>query len=435
MKNFGYSDEQYGLFRKCALNTLFGFAIMYAFFYNGRMNMGLSLASMTDELHISTAQAGAITSSLFWCYGFGHLFSGRLGEIFGNKRFIIMGIVLSILLNVAISFQTSPMTIALFWGLNGFAQAMVFSPGIALSAKWWPKSKRGFASGIITGFAGLAQISAWLCILAAFAFQPELGWRAAFRLPMLPMLLFGLVFLFMAKEEPSAVGLPAYREDDPEAAALEEERNRILAEKGKLYPYISLIKNPKMVLFMFIIAIIGIARYGLITWIPLYYVKVMDMNIKSGIFNSIVLPIGMAAGYFLMPILSDKLFKSRREPPLIICSVCAAASIWIFPQLRDIHMAAACLLIVGFFSALNGLVWAFAADIGTRAFAGTATGMLDWAAYMGAAIQSILFGAIIDSTGNWNYLFFTLSILFLLMVTLALASTRIRSGSASPVSK
>ncbi|MDR2076582.1 MAG: MFS transporter [Desulfovibrio sp.] len=430
MKNFGYSGEQYGIFRKYALNTLFGFAIMYAFFYNGRMNMGLSLASMTSELHISTAQAGAITSSLFWCYGFGHLFSGRLGEIFGNKRFILVGILLSVLLNLVISFQTSPAVIAVFWGLNGFAQAMVFSPGIALSAKWWPKSRRGFASGIITGFAGIAQISAWLCILAAFALQPDLGWRAAFRLPMIPMFVFGLFFLFLAKEEPSTVGLPDYQEEDPEATALEAERNRFLAEKGKLYPYISLFKNPKMILFMFIIAIIGIARYGLITWLPLYYVKVMDMNIKSGIFNSVVLPIGMAVGYFLMPILSDKIFKSRREPPLIICSVCAAVAIWIFPYLRDIHIAAACLLLVGFFSAINGLVWAFAADIGTRAFAGTATGMLDWAAYMGAAIQSILFGAIIDSTGNWDYLFFTLSILFLITVSLALVSTKIRPRAA-----
>jgi sugar phosphate permease len=429
MKNFGYSEEQYVKFHKYAMGSLFGFAIMYAFFYNGRMNMGLSLASMTSDLQISTAQAGAITSSLFWCYGFGHLFAGRLGEIFGNKRFIALGIALSVLLNLAIGFQTSPLMIALFWGLNGFAQAMVFSPGIALSAKWWPKSRRGFSSGIITGFAGLAQISAWLCILAAFALEPDIGWRAAFRLPMVPMLLFGLVFLFLTKEEPSVVGLPNYQEDDPEAAALETERNRILAEKGKLYPYVSLIKNPKMILFMFIIAIVGIARYGLITWIPLYYVKVLEMNIKSGIFNSIVLPIGMAAGYFLMSILSDKLFKSRREPPLIICGVCAAVAIWIFPYLTDIHVAAAGLLIVGFFSAINGLIWAFAADIGTRAFAGTATGMLDWAAYMGAAIQSILFGAILDATGNWNYLFFTLSILFLVMVLLALASTRVKSGT------
>lgn len=431
MERFGYTDQQYAKFNKHALATLFGFAIMYAFYYNGRMNMGLSIAPMTEELGITKGQAGAITSSLFWCYGFGHLFAGRLGEIFGNKRFILAGILLSAILNVAISYQTSPAMIAMFWGLNGFAQAMVFSPGIALSAKWWPKSKRGFSSGIITGFAGLAQISAWLCVLAAFALAPEMGWKAAFRLPMIPMIVFGLFFLFMAKDSPADVDLPPYEEPDPESAALEEERNKILKEKGKLYPYIMLITNPKMILFMLIIAIVGIARYGLITWVPLYYVEVLGMNIKSGIFSSIVLPIGMAVGYFLMPMLSDKLFKSRREPPLIICGICAAASIWIFPYLADVFSASIGLLIAGFFSAINGLIWAFAADIGTRAFTGTATGILDWAAYMGAAIQSIVFGVILDATHNWNYIFGTISVLFIVMVVLALVSTKIKLTKSS----
>ena len=302
---------------------------------------------------------------------------------------------------------------------------MVFSPGIALNANWWPSSKRGFSSGIITGASGLAQIFAWLCILASFAIAPDDGWRAAFRYPLIPMILFGVIFLIMAKDKPKDVGLAPYEEENDDAAELEAERMRILKEKGKLYPYILLIKNPKFVLFMFIIAIVGIARYGLITWIPLYYVEVMDMNVESGLFSSVVLPVGMALGYFLMPIISDKVFRSKREPALIICGLCAAASIFIFPALHTVTAASIGLLIAGFFSAVNGLVWAFAADFGTRAFAGTATGILDWAAYMGAAIQSILFGLIIDSTGNWNYIFIFISVLFVLMVALALLSTRI----------
>lgn len=153
MKNFGYSDTDYKKFKKYAMLTLFGFAVMYAFFYNGRMNMGLALPEMIDELGIDAGKAGIITSTLFWCYGFGHLFSGRLGEIIGNKKFICIGIILSVILNFIISFQYSLLFIAVLWGLNGFAQSMVFSPGIALSANWWPSSKRGFSSGIITGFS------------------------------------------------------------------------------------------------------------------------------------------------------------------------------------------------------------------------------------------------------------------------------------------
>jgi sugar phosphate permease len=63
------------------------------------------------------------------------------------------------------------------------------------------------------------------------------------------------------------------------------------------------------------------------------------------------------------------------------------------------------LFMAGFFIyAINGVVWAYATDIGGRVFSGTAAGILDWAAYMGAAVQAIIFGAILD-TGAWNILF------------------------------
>ena len=426
MKNFGYSDADFKKFNKYALLTLFGFALMYAFFYNGRMNMSLAMAEMISDLNIDAGKAGIITSMLFWCYGFGHLFSGRLGEIAGNKRFICIGIVLSVVINFAISFQSSLMFIAILWGLNGFAQSMVFSPGVALSAKWWPSEKRGFSSGIITGFAGLAQVFAWLCVLAAFAIAPDESWRAAFRYPLILTFIFGIVFFFMAKDKPADVGLADYQEENDDAAALEAERKKILEEKGKLYPYIHLIRNPKFILFMFIIAIAGIARYGLITWIPLYFVDVMDLNVKFGIFSSVVLPVGMAIGYFLMPIISDKVFHSKREPVLIICGLCAAASIFIFPQLDTLISASIVLLVAGFFSAVNGVIWAFAVDFGTRAFAGTATGILDWASYMGAAVQSVIFGIVIDTTGNWTYIFVLISVLFVVMIVLALLSSKIK---------
>ena len=80
--------------------------------------------------------------------------------------------------------------------------------------------------------------------------------------------------------------------------------------------------------------------------------------------------------------------------------------------------------LVGFFSSVNGIVWAFAGDIGTRAFAGTATGLLDWAAYMGAAMQTILFGSV---TGiSWSAMFIMIAGLYVLLVVLALAARNMK---------
>lgn len=414
---YGYSQSDYQKFKKYAAYMLVGFSIMYLFFYNGRQNMNLAIPLMTEELNATNAEIGMVSSALFWCYGFGHLFSGRLGEIVGNKRFILWGVIMSALLNFIISFQASLVVIAILWGVNGFCQSMAWSPGIAMSNKWWPSDKRGFASGVITGSSGVAQIVTYICVLAAYKISPNMGWRAAFRWPLVPMLIILVVFIALVKNEPKDVGLDDFKEPDQEAAELEAARMEELKGKGPVYPFICLLKEPKMCMFLLIIAIGGIGRYGMLTWIPTYFNETMGMDVKSGIVASVLLPLGQASAFFLMPVLTDKVFKGKREPLLVVCGVISVISLIIFPNITSQSLASVMLLVVGFFSSVNGIVWAFAGDIGTRAFAGTATGLLDWAAYMGAAVQSILFGFV--SGKSWNAVFVTIAVLYALLVVLA----------------
>lgn len=417
MKTYGYSPKDYEKFKKYAFYMLIGFSLMYLFFYNGRQNMNLAIPLMTEELNATKGEIGMVSSALFWCYGFGHLFSGRLGEIVGNKRFILWGVILSAALNLFISFQTSLVVIAILWGVNGFAQSMAWSPGIAMSNKWWPSDKRGFSSGFITGSSGVAQIVTYVSVLTAYKISPNMGWRAAFRWPLVPMIIILIVFIALVRNEPKDIGLDDFKEPDQEAAKLEEARMKELQGKGPIYPFICLLREPKMCMFLLIIAIGGIGRYGMLTWIPTYFNETMGMDVKSGIVASVLLPLGQASAFFLMPVLTDKVFKGKREPLLVVCGVVSVIALIIFPNVTSQAAASAMLLIVGFFSSVNGIVWAFAGDIGTRAFAGTATGLLDWAAYMGAAVQSILFGFV--SGKSWNAVFITIAALYALLVVLA----------------
>lgn len=421
---YGYTPEEARKFHKYAVYMLAGFSIMYIFFYNGRQNMNLAIPLMIEDFGVTKAEMGIVTSALFWCYGFGHLFSGRLGEMVGNKKFIFWGVVLSALLNFIISFQASLIVIAILWGINGFAQSMAWSPGVAMTNKWWPKDKRGYASGVVTSASGFAQVATYFCVLAAYRISPNMGWRAAFRWPLIPMLVILIVFVAIVKNEPKDIGLKDFEEPDAELQKLENERMEALKQKGFLYPFICLLREPKMCVFLFIIAIGGIGRYGMLTWVPTYFNDTLGMDIETGIFASVLLPTGQAAAFFLMPYLTDKIFKGKREPLLVLCGVISVVSLLIFPNIRTHFAASLMLFVVGFFSSVNGIVWAFAGDIGTRAFAGTATGLLDWAAYMGAAVQSILFGYV--SGKSWNAVFITIAVLYGLLVILALLAKNMK---------
>ena len=211
-------------FRRTAWLVLLSFGFTYLFFYNGRQNINLVMTQMAEELGSTTTALGVVSSALFWCYAFGQLINGRLGAFFGYKRFMAVGVIGSAAINILISFQHSIPVIAVLWGLNGFFQSMVWSNGMGVVNKWWPREQRGFATGLATFFSGMAQVVTYLTILLCLHINPEWGWRAAFRYQMIPMLLILIAFFFFFHNAPQDVGFEALQqENDEQEAALEQE--------------------------------------------------------------------------------------------------------------------------------------------------------------------------------------------------------------------
>jgi len=422
---YGYSKTDFAKFKRHAWLMLLSFGLTYLFFYNGRQNINLVMTQMAEGLGTTTAALGVVSSALFWCYAFGQLINGRLGAFFGYKRFMMVGVVASAVINIIISFQHSIPVIAVLWGLNGFFQSMVWSNGLGVLNKWWPKEKRGFASGLATAFTGFAQVVTYLTILLCLDWNPNWGWRAAFRYPMIPMLLILIAFAMFFKEKPEDVGLAPFVEKDEEAAKRDAEMQQQIEKHGYLYPYLVLFREPKVLVFCFISAIAGIGRYGLLTWVPTYFTEQLGLSIKDGIFSSILLPFGQACAMFIFPVITDKVFKGRREPMLALASIVTFCGMICFPFITHQGPASIMLFFLGVSSMVTGVVWAVAGDLGGRAFSSTIVGVLDWAVYMGAAIQASVFGFMKDHFG-WSAIFVTIGCLYVIMLVLTLFARKMK---------
>lgn len=422
-KTFGYNSADFKKFKRWGWLMLISFGLTYLFFYNGRQNINLVMTQMAEGLGSTTAALGVVSSALFWCYAFGQLINGRLGAFFGYKRFMMFGVAASAITNVLISFQSSIPVIAVLWGLNGFFQSMVWANGLGVLNKWWPKSKRGFASGLATAFSGAAQVVTYLTILLCLELNPDWGWRAAFRYPMIPMALMLIAFYFFFKEKPEDIGLAPFEEEGEEKdVALSSE----IASKGYLYPYKVLFSEPKVLVFCLISAIAGVGRYGLLTWVPTYFVEELGLSIKDGIFSSILLPTGQACAMFVFPFITDKLLKGKREPMLLIASAVTFCGMLAFPFIKTQLPASLMLFVVGVSGMVTGVIWAIAGDIGGRAFSSTVVGVFDWAVYMGAAIQAALFGTVKDTFG-WPAIFITIGALYIVMLVLTLVARKMKT--------
>ena len=428
---YGYNKEQYKKFNSHAWRYLLLFSFLYCAHYCTRLNLGNAQVAMTE---FTSGEIGIITSALFWSYGIGHLINGRLGEIVGVRKFIILSVILSVVTNFIMGFQSTVWIMAVLWGLNGFFQSMAWSPGVSSLNTWWPSDKRGFSIGFADAFSGFGQVAATLMVALSFAVLPQFGWRSAFYVPAILPILLVIIFAIFAKSGPKAIGLEEYKEVDEEKEAQEAEMKKIVAEKGALYPYFYFFKNPTFIIAMFIVFSTGIARYGLVTWIPKYLKEVANLGPVVSLLTSTILPIGMGIGTLVVPTLTDKFCPNNRLLAGVISGICAAICIVGFILLEpagiQFYIMMVLLFLAGFFIyAISGVVWAFSADVGGRVFASTASGILDWAAYMGASVQAFIYGSILEN-GNWNILFISIAAFCIMIAIISFISANLKKKKA-----
>ena len=303
----------------------------------------------------------------FWAYAFGHLVNGRLGEIIGANKLIISGMVLSAAMNLLIGFQSSLLVITILWGINGYVQSMLWSPGMSLIANWWPSDRRGFVVGFANAFSGLGTAATAFAVALSMLLFAGLGWRAAFIGAAIVMIAVVSIYPLFAKGSPPDIGLPEYIEHEAKEEANEKEIKELASQKGKLYPYVHLLKQWKFDLWIVIIMCSNVAVYGLLTWIPTYYMEVFGVDIEKGIIGSVVYLLGMAAGALIIPWLSNKVLSGRRTVWVIMASAGAILTVFGFMNQGPGAVASILLFFAGFFVyGINILAWTFAADIGGR---------------------------------------------------------------------
>ncbi|MCQ2545256.1 MAG: MFS transporter [Clostridia bacterium] len=375
---------------------------------------------MTEE-GWTTSQLGIITGIFFWVYAVGQVINGRLSDILGSKKLIVSASVLTGVINIIIGFQNNLTVIAILWGINGIFQSVIWTPGVAALNNWWPGNKLGFATGFAHAFNGLGQGVCALVVSLAFYIIPEYGWKSAFWIPAILPIIAVIPFMIFAKQQPEEIGLRPYTEIDEQKAKREEELKKIKNQRGKIYPYMFLLKMPAFLPWLIMAFFIGIVRYGLLTWIPYYYVDNYGETITSSLSSTFIVPLGMAVGTLVIPWLTDIFCPDNRFMAVIFSGVAATVIVVLFFMVEPGIVAKFLLFFAGFFIyAMNGLMWTFASDVGGRIFSGTASGLLNFASYLGAGCQSAVFGFVL-ARSNWNSVFLTMAICLVVIVILAVA--------------
>lgn len=382
----------------------------YFFFYTGRQTIGFAIPGIQEEFQVSKAALGGVSTALLWCYAVGQAINGNLADKFGGRRLMTIGAILSTLLNWCTSLAIGVKSLGVFWGLNGFAQSMGWPSGGRVISNWWSPHERGKSFGFYTLAAGLSSVLAFVTSTIVVE-TLDLDWRWIFRVPVLLMLVGGITFFLLARDNPRSARIapPASYTRDPDHA---ESSGGDKPSGRSVDRYKTVLRNPKIIVTGLAIGFQNAARYGLLIWVPVHFLgSNWEESGGSGGINpiwiSVALPVGMAAGALTNGQLSDRVFGSRRDRPIMIfMALGAVCALTMFLAPLGAVAGIVVLFLTGFFVyGPQSSFWALCPDLAGKRLAGTATGIVNFCAYLFAGVAEPIVGRVMDVSGNTSLIF------------------------------
>ncbi|MBW2603720.1 MAG: MFS transporter [Deltaproteobacteria bacterium] len=381
--------------------------ITYGSFYLCRANMSFALPGLTAEFGYSKTMLGLLGTSLFVMYSIGQFVNGQLGDKFGARKLVFVGMICSALLNIAFSFTTAFTFMLVVWGLNGYFQSMGWAPQVKTMANWFTVKQRGKWMGLMGSCYQIGNAYSWL--LAAFL-AAKYGWRTIFWLPAIIFLVSSIHFVTRLRNAPEEVGLPPIEHLrkilEPGEAAVKRAAMPAAAKDehmGFAYTVKVCVTNPRIWAVAIAFFCLDIIRYGFFYWAPVYLIEAQGASITSAGLKVAVLPLAGSAGAIVTGWATGKFFQNRRAPVIAICLFSLAIFSYLFYSAPPGAWvwSLICLAVVGFctYGPHVLMVGHAAQDFAGRKAAASAAGFIDGFGYIGAAMTGVFTGWLVDNYG------------------------------------
>lgn len=402
-------------FERYKWSTLIAFSLMYNFVYLGRFSVNNMMAYIVDDISMSAHHQNIITGSVFASYAIGSLINGYLADINGGKKIIITGGVATSLLNMCIVIQDEWSGVLLINVLNGFFQSMIWVGGINVLSQWWREGERGKGVGIANFFSGMSHTVAYVFPVMVMSLWPQMGWEGTFIVPIAVLMFFVALFAVFAKGRPEDAGLEPYKSGAERHIRREERFEKALREGRQPWKYLFMHTN--FIWWCFIAMLSSICRYGLINWIPKYYESGNGVGLLSESFSTLTLPVGMAFGTLTVTWLAGTKMFNNKGLVVVAMAAISGTLIVMFPMIDDTQSILVGIFFTGFaLYGINGILWVHAIDQGCRVFSGSAAGVLNAFAYLGAFLESFVFPEAIRLFENYISVFIIMEGMCLMMV-------------------
>lgn len=365
----------------------------YGMFYLCRLSLAVVKKPLIRAGIFSPSELGTIGSALLFAYAFGRLTNGFLADRSNIKRFMSTGLLVSAALNLALGFTTTFYLFLILWGVNGWFQAMGSAPSVVSLTQWFSHSERGTRYGI---WSSSHCIGEGITFAGTALVVSHFGWQSGFIAPGLVCIAAGLIMMWTHQDRPETYGLPPiaeYKDDHPPATtrATTVGKNQLEA-----------LKNPWVWVLALSSASMYVSRYGINNWGILFLQMEKGHSLAEAGAIASSAPLAGLLGSVASGVISDRFFAARRNWPTLLCGflqIAGLAALYFIPS-DHFWLDGAAMSLFGF--ATGGLLVFLgglnAVDIVPRKAAGAAMGIVGLFSYLGAGVQEIASGYLIEGT-------------------------------------
>ena len=402
------ADKIEGTYKRLRMQTFLAATFGYALYYVCRLSMGVMKQPLIDAGLLNATQLGIIGACLYWSYAICKLVSGFLADSSNIKRFMALGLIVSVLMNfvmgiLGVSAQNGGIANTMLfiafgvcWAINGGAQSLGAPPAIISLSRWFPLRIRGTFYGF---FSSSHNIGEGLSFVFVGMLVSALGWKWGFFGAALAGVVGVAIILLFLHNSPESKGLPPI-----EILSGEAEEKEMLTPEQKCAQtrrmQAAVIRNPGVWILAGASAFMYMSRYAINEWGTIFLQEAKGYDLAGAAAIIGINPIFGIIGTVVSGWLSDVLFRGDRRYPALVAGVLEAVSLALFlfggpsKWLNVLAMILFGIAIGVLISFVGGLM---AIDLVPREATGATLGIMGLMSYAAAGLQNVVTGVILDN--------------------------------------
>ena len=393
-------------YRSRVLSFLFALSTIT---YIDRTCISLVASDIKSDLKIGNDQWGWILSAFALSYALFELPTGALGDRLGPRRVLTRVVVWWSAFTALTGTATSWLHLVIVRFLFGAGEAGAYPNASIVVSRWFPRQETGRAQAFIwaAGRVG-GMLAPWIVVPVATHF----GWRASFYAMGLLGVVWAGCWYFWFRDFPN-------EKKNITAEELEHiEENRRFRVSSHYIPWRAVLRSQNMWAIMMMFHFYMYGAYFFTGWLPTYLKEGRHFGKEEmQLFSTLPFFLG-AIGCFTGGYLSDWLSKryglkvGRRVVGIVGLGL-SAVMILLSALTKDNQTAAILLSMgMGFKDLTLPVSFAVCNDVG-RSQSGLVSGAMNTVGQLGAVFLGVLFGYIVNITGDFNLPLFLIAFLLL----------------------